>query len=537
MKRNKLFFASAIVLLLIGTKNMQSQTLADAIRLSENEAYEKAEKAFNTVIGADRTNADAYYYQGQNYLKLEKNNEAKAAFEKGISINPNSALNFVGLGRLAWLKNDTTSAKESFTKAKTLINDKTVKKSDKTKVLCEIAETYIYSPKKDLAAADAVLIDAERLDPMNTDVYLLEGDALLERDPSNGSAPIAKYNKALELNPKLAKAIIRKGKLYKRAGNPQLALENYKAAEAIDSSFAPAFREKAELYFLAGKKALAISNYEKYLQLNSDCGAQQRYAYFLFDSKLFTEAIDQLNKMQTGCNNWAYADRLMGYSLIETGDFSKGLVAMQKSLANTSLKPISLDYKYLGMAYAKTGNDSVGVIYLAQALKVDSANTDIISDMASSYYKQKKYSEVIPLLLNKKSLGKDLTSTEYMNLGNSYKNIKDYKNADSAYIKVIEKSPSFANAYLNRAIVNLAMDTTTPPQYLAKPHFEIYLTKVDMADPKAKNGLMNALEYLGSDAWKNAKDFTKAKEYYTKLQALDPENAAAKAFYASPAGK
>jgi len=99
MKRNKLFLASAIVLLLFGTKSMQSQTLADAMRLSENEAYEKAEKAFNTVIGADATNADAYYYQGQNYLKLEKNNEAKAAFEKGITINPNSALNYVGLGR------------------------------------------------------------------------------------------------------------------------------------------------------------------------------------------------------------------------------------------------------------------------------------------------------------------------------------------------------------------------------------------------------------------------------------------------------
>ena len=104
-------------------------------------------------------------------------------------------------------------------------------------------------------------------------------------------------------------------------------------------------------------------------------------------------------------------------------------------------------------------------------------------------------------------------------------------------MKVIEKSPSFANAYLNRAIVNLAMDTMVPSQYLAKPHFENYLTKVDMADPKAKNGLMNALEYLGGEAWKNTKDFVKAKEYYTKLQTLDAENAAAKAFYSSAAGK
>ena len=537
MKKKIVLRASILVILLFGMQYLQAQTLSDAIRLSENEAYEKAEKAFTSVIAADGTNADAFYYQGQNYLRLEKNEEAKIAFDKGIALNPNSALNYVGLGRLAWLNNDAAKTTENFAKAKTIINDKAVKKSDKTKVLCEIAESYIYSPNKDLAAADAVLVDAERLDPLNTDVYLLQGDVLLEKDPTNGSGPIAKYNKALELNPKLAKAIIRKGKLYKRAGNPQLALDNYKAAEAIDSSFAPAYREKAELFFLAGKKALAISNYEKYLELNSDCSAQRRYAYFLYDSKLFTEALAQLNKVQSNCGNWSYTDRLTGYCLIETGEYAKGLASMEKSLANKELKPIALDYKYIGQAYAKTGNDSMGVVFLSEALKVDVGNTDIMSDMASSYYKQKKYADVISVLSNKKLLGKDLSSTEYMNLGNSYKNLKKYPDADSAYMKVIEKSPSFANAYLNRAIVNLAMDTTLPSQYLAKPHFENYLTKVDMADPKAKNGLMNALEYLGGEAWKNTKDFIKAKEYYTKLQTIDPENAAAKAFYASAAGK
>jgi tetratricopeptide (TPR) repeat protein len=537
MKKNIILKTTCLIALLFAAQYLSAQTLSDAIRLSENEAYEKAEKAFNTVITADGSNADAYYYQGQNYLRLEKNVEAKAAFDKGISLNPNSALNYVGLGRLAWLNNDTAKARENFTKAKTIISDKAVKKSDKTKVLCEIAETYIYSPTKDLVAADAVLVDAERLDPLNTDVYLLEGDVLLEKDPTNGSGPIAKYNKALELNPRLAKAIIRKGKLYKRAGNPQLALDNYKAAEAIDSSFAPAYREKAELFFLAGKKALAISNYEKYLELNSDCSAQRRYAYFLYDSKLFTEALVQLNKVQSTCGDWSYTNRLTGYCLIETGDYIKGVASLEKSLANKDLKSIMLDYKYIGQAYAKTGNDSMGVYFLGEALKVDVGNTDILSDMASAYYKQKKYSDVILVLSNKKSLGKDLSSTEYMNLGNSYKNLKRYIDADSAYMKVIEKSPSFANAYLNRAIVNLAMDTMVPSQYLAKPHFENYLTKVDMADLKAKNGLMNALEYLGGEAWKNTKDFVKAKEYYTKLQTLDAENAAAKAFYSSAAGK
>ena len=133
-------------------------------------------------------------------------------------------------------------------------------------------------------------------------------------------------------------------------------------------------------------------------------------------------------------------------------------------------------------------------------------------------------------------MGKDLSATEYNNLGNSYKNLKDFQNADGAYAKVAEKSPSFANAYLNRAVVNASMDPGNT-QYLAKPHFEAYLSKVDFADAKNANNIKMALEYLGSEAWKNTKDIVKAKEYYTKLKELDAENAAQKAFFASPDGK
>ncbi len=519
------------------TTGIFAQTLSDAIRLSENEAFESSEKAFEKVIAADATNADIYYYQGQNLLKLEKNDGAKAAFEKGLTINPNSALNNVGLGKLAYAANDTSKANEYFAKAKTLIYDKSVKKSDKTKVLCEIAETYIYSTIKDLAAAELILTDAERLDPLNTDVYLLEGDLLLEKDAFNASAALAKYNKALEINPKLTKAIIRKGKIYKRAGSPNEALDKYKEAEAIDSTFVPAYREKAELYFLAGKKDQAIANYQKYLQLNNSQLAQQRYAYFLYDNKQFADAIAQLQKIQSSGNTWKYADRLLGYCYMETGDFANGLTSLNKFMANKGdIKTIALDYKYLGTGYSKTGNDSIAVNYLAEAIKLDTTNVDIQTDIANSLYKQKKYPEAIQAYNKKIAMGKDLSATEYNSLGNCFKNLKDFQSADMAYSKVIEKSPSYANAYLNRAIVNASMDTTTPTKYLAKPFFETYLSKVDMTDAKNVNSIKMTLEYLGSEAWKNTKDIPKAKEYYTKLKELDPENAAQKAFFASPQG-
>ena len=72
MNKNIILKLTSIICLVFALESIQAQTLSDAIRLSENEAYEKSEKAFASVITADGTNADAYYYQGQNYLKLEE---------------------------------------------------------------------------------------------------------------------------------------------------------------------------------------------------------------------------------------------------------------------------------------------------------------------------------------------------------------------------------------------------------------------------------------------------------------------------------
>jgi tetratricopeptide (TPR) repeat protein len=113
---------------------------------------------------------------------------------------------------------------------------------------------------------------------------------------------------------------------------------------------------------------------------------------------------------------------------------------------------------------------------------------------------------------------------------------KDFVTADSSYVKVIEKSPNYANAYLNRGKANAAQDPENKT-WAGKPFFELYLSKVDMADAKAKNGIMLAYEYLGAEAWKGVKNNEKATEYYTKLKELDPENAAAKAFFTKAPGK
>jgi tetratricopeptide (TPR) repeat protein len=96
---------------------------------------------------------------------------------------------------------------------------------------------------------------AIKLESKNPENYILLGDAQLEKNPSDGSAPVKSYQQASSLNPKSTKGILREGKLYQRGRNYQLALDYYKKAMGIDPSYAPAYREIAELYSLAGQPA------------------------------------------------------------------------------------------------------------------------------------------------------------------------------------------------------------------------------------------------------------------------------------------
>ena len=69
---------------------------------------------------------------------------------------------------------------------------------------------------KSLDEAITLLNAAIKIEPKNADNYLLMGDALLEKNPTEGGPAIKQYDKFSELNPKSPKGILRAGKLYQR---------------------------------------------------------------------------------------------------------------------------------------------------------------------------------------------------------------------------------------------------------------------------------------------------------------------------------
>lgn len=535
-----------------------AQTLQEAITKTDNERFDLAAGDYRNLIAKEANKGDNYFYFGENYFKKGDLDSANIFYKKGIELNATYPLNYVGLGKILWYNGKQVEAKTQLFKAATLGANKNAEVMRKT------AEIYINAEQKSLDEAINLLNAAIKIDPKNQESYLLMGDALLEKNPTDGGPAVKNYNKATELNPSSPKGDLRSGKLYQRGQNYQLALDLYKKAQATDPTYAPAYREKAELYFKAGQKANAVESYKKYLELNNSLEARERYASFLFSNKQYVEAISELESLQKAGNTKFYLDRMLGYSYAELGNttdkeaYNKGLTSINLFFEKTAIVPnfkyVATDYKYKGILLAKTGKDSLGVIEMEKAANMDPAKaSEMLREIAKAYLKGKKYSKSIETY-EKIMAGdvKNLNSQDWYEFGRSYyydggvkqrekkdaEALTQFIRADTCFSKLSQLSPAYSIAYFWRGKANVQQDLKDE-KGLPKPYFE---KAVSLVKPEERAGLkvniIEAYSYLGSHyAFSKEKDLTKAKEYFNIIKELDPANKAAIDFFKSPAGK
>lgn len=518
---------------------INAQTLEDAIKKTDNERFEVAAAEFKALIAKDPAKADNYFYFGENYFQLEDLDSANIMWKKGLSVDPNSALNMVGTGKYLWYKGDTLAGKTQFTAALALTKNKNAE------VMRQIGAVYIYAPIKSLKQAVTVLNSAIKLESKNIEGHLLLGDALLELTPTNGTDAMKSYNNALDLS-KSAKILVRKAKVYQRAQSYELANDMYKEAQELDPTYAPAFRENAELNMKFNQSSRAIENWKKYLELNNSDYARYRYATSLFSGKKYCEAIPELETIHgNGFANF-YSERLLAYSYYECNAkeaqaaadvYKKGMDASDRFFKIAPQdKVIAMDYKYKGLLLAKLGSDSLAVAELERAVAKDSLGSgEIMGELAKLHIKAKKYDQAI-IAFNKKMNGDStkLSVAEFYDLGRAYYfGPKDYNMADSAYAKVAEMAPTYAMAYLWRGRSNVQLDLKKV-SWSAKPFYEKFLETVPVEERTGayKPFVIEASKYLG-DYYVNSKekDATKAKEAWTLVKELDPADKQAKAFF------
>jgi tetratricopeptide (TPR) repeat protein len=162
---------------------------------------------------------------------------------------------------------------------------------------------------------------------------------------------------------------------------------------------------------------------------------------------------------------------------------------------------------------------------------------EIYGDLAKYYMKEKNYDQAIALF-NKKMAGDSskLTLAEYYELGRAYYfGPKDYAKVDGANAHILTLSPEYAMSFLWRARANVQMDLEKV-NWSAKPHYEGFLNllKEEEKAGQYKSMAIEAYKYLG-DFYVNSpeKNIDKAKEVWGAVQILSPDDAQAKAFFAS----
>lgn len=546
------------LILVMGSSGF-AQSTNDALKAIDAEQYQKAKTILKGLINSKASDTENYFYLGNIYLKQGYADSAKQTFNKGISVNAEDPLNHIGLGSVELDEGNASAALPHFDKALA-----SLKRKEYLPFLY-VARAYIDAPKPsdnkvispDYEKAITYLEKAKTINPKDAEkdanIYLAFGDAY--RGQKKNSEAFSAYRTAFELDKSLLRSKVALGIINKESKAWPESVTEFNNVLAIAANYGPVYRELAETHLQWGlsdakerdaKIKQALDFYKKYIDLtDKSIESRMRYADFLVyanDWKALqqeAEAMVQLDKT----NPRIY--RYLGYAAYENGNYAASLQAIKDFIAKVESKRLlGSDYMYLGQAQLKTGATEEGFANIKRAIGMDSTNIEVVSEIAKSFYTERKYPEaqqayeIAVTDPNSKTLLND-----HLNLGLAY--YYDYgakikanetpgkemlTKADSAFSYVIQRSPSAEVVYILRARVKRLVDDQANPQGLSVPDYEKYIelitAKGGEMSPSVKGMMVEAYSNLGAFYVKT--DLTKAKSYLTKAAELDPSNSYAR---------
>jgi tetratricopeptide (TPR) repeat protein len=265
------------------------------------------------------------------------------------------------------------------------------------------------------------------------------------------------------------------------------------------------------------------------MEHNDNCRVEQRYAMFVYLAKDYKRALVELEKALPCNEKNEYMYRVLGYTCYETGDYAKGLEYINTyfNMAKTHgrVKVSGSDYGQKGKLLSKSGQDSLAVEVLKQAIQEDPTYIDGYNDVASILTKQKKYGEAASYYQMKIERSEAPAPLDYYYLGQSRYYNKEYQLADTAFALAASKYPD-ANFWRGRCNNRLEVNPDQPVAGLAKPHHEKFIRLVG-ADTRAieanKKNLIEAYNYLGVYYSIN-KNYDCSKAAFSKTLELDAAN-------------
>ncbi|MBB5397835.1 hypothetical protein [Mucilaginibacter sp. AK015] len=556
-----------LALTLVGSSTVFAQSLADAKKAIDAEQFQKAKSMLKNLTVTQANKDENFFYLGWVYLLQDYPDSAKTVFQKGVAVNPKSALNNVGLGAAAFVDKDRATATRYFNQALALAD-----KHDGDPALY-IGKAYLLNEvdgkvaPADANAAIAVLTKGKEADKKNANILVALGDAL--RTQSKNSDAVGAYQSALEIDPKLAHAKVATGIIWKYANNFEASQDEFKKALAIDPNYGPAYREWAETdvrWALSDPKMASVKvkegvdNYRKYLSLTDmSIESRLRYADFLLYAGDYKALQTEAAALASSANSNLKVYRYLAYAAYENKDYQAGINAMNTWITKADPKRIiTRDYVYLGRLQLANKQDSLGVLSLRKALELDTTKVDVYPEIAKALYGQKKYIESGDTYASFIAKSNKATLNDYLSEGLSYykafteqyfSNAKPKPTPDTTLLVKADSAFSYIQHKASAPVAVVALyqaranDFREPDRNtikgLAKPYYEQYIqlqtAKTTLSD-NDKTFLAEAYAYLGAYYDFKEKDDAKAAENYSKAREYDPTNKSAAAYFSRKSG-
>ena len=569
------------VLSIIPVVSVRAQDLKTAIQLTKSESYDKAADMYKELIKKDPGNSLNYFYLGENYLLdyfadtisnslAVAAKEAKSAYDKGVSAQPNNPLNYVGLAKVAFYLGDDKTADEMRAKAKSfLLPYKNIKKivppaKEYAFTLAKLAESYEKDGEVDTTLALPLVRQAITIDPKNPEIYLIAGDIYMM--VNDGSDAIKNYNLAQFADPTSPTAAMKIGYVYMKGRAFSAAIPNFEEAIRLNPNYAPAYRELGQLYWRAGRLEQSKENFKKYLELTEgNIPAKIKYVNSLFYAGDYDEVIKNVQEILAVDKSRGYMNRLAAYSYYEkkNPDYNKALQYMEELFKTVPPEYIlEKDYHYMARILLKKNQDYPKLVDELNSLntrlsrekirfsaasaaekEIDRAFVEynkalnfkgpqggispaqrraLLSEMAANYYTYRKFDDAAKTWLKIVDPSSPNSINEYMQIANAYSLAANYKSADSVFNIVLSKSPDYLPAELRIARNYSRMDPDTK-KGLAKPKFEKVLQIAQKDSVKNESEIVEALSYLGYLAMEND-NYALAKEYYQRMLNVNPNS-------------
>ena len=513
---------------------IKAQTIDQGIKLIDLERYKDAKAAFETVTTNSTKNApEAYYYLGELSIIDSQFVQAQDYFQKGIEINKDNPFSLVGFGHLKLISMDTLAAQKYFEEA--LDNSD----FEDVNVFLQIADAYLNSGITDLNRPIEWLNQAKKLKDQKKNPLIYYKLAEIYIKLNNGTLARENFQNAINYDNNFIRGYLGIADIYLRIKNYNDTETFLNQALKIDTNYTATYHALSDFYYTVKKYDKAAVAYKTYIDLSErTVDKLNRYSTLLYLAKDYMGAIEIIKEIEKEKSNDPQLKHILAYSYYALDDTTSGITAFSEYLS--MVKPqdyLSTDFEYYGKLLALAGKDSLAVVNYKKALAMDTTLTDLYGEIASIYFKDKKYNEAAAeLVMKEQKTGKNLSLREYLNLGLAYIAIRQFPQADSAFAKLTELKPDLPLGYLMRAAANSSMDSTSE-QGLAKPFYEKFIqTATSSPDSlKYKKDLIDAYSYLGyfyfikrddpeyKDTWRQ-----NYIDNWTKVLALDPENVKAK---------